>query len=71
MAMADYGRVELTWVLRPSVTRPSHVQALAGRLIHATSPVDPDSQTEVVLEDGTHLRVTPAEIVPDVPSRRP
>ncbi len=62
--MADQPRVaELTWIFRPAATRPGDVQALAGSKVHATGPVGPDGETEVVLQDGTHLRATPAEIV--------
>jgi hypothetical protein len=54
---------ELTWVFRPGATRSAQVRALAGRPIHATGPVGPDGEAEVVLNDGTQLRATAAEIV--------
>jgi hypothetical protein len=36
---------------------------LNGKPVHATGPVDPDGETEVVLRDGTRVCAKPAEIV--------
>jgi hypothetical protein len=64
VVVADQRRVaELTWIFRPAATRPGDVQALAGSKVHATGLVGPDGEAEVVLQDGTHLRAKPAEIV--------
>ncbi len=64
VAVADQRRAaELTWIFRPAATRPRQVQALAGKPVHATGPVGPDGETDIVLQDGTRLRATPAEIV--------
>ncbi len=54
---------ELNWIFRPEPARPSQVRELAGRPIHAAGPIGPDGEKEVVLRDGTHLRVKPTEIV--------
>ncbi len=61
--MGEHGAAELTWVLRPAATRPARIRALEGRRIHAVGPVGPDGATDVVLRDGTRLRVAQAEIV--------
>jgi hypothetical protein len=69
--MSDQHRIqELTWVFRPGSTRSARVRALAGRHIHATGPVGPDGEAEVVLGDGTHVRATVAEIVAEECSAR-
>jgi hypothetical protein len=54
---------ELRWVLRPDTARPAAVRALAGRLVHAVGVVGTDGFMEVVLHDGTRLRVRPTEVV--------
>jgi hypothetical protein len=63
MAGIERRPAELTWVHRPEPGRPEPIQALAGRAVHATGPVRPDGEAEVVLQDGTRLRARPAEIV--------
>src|SRR6266542_2132440 len=69
--VADQRRVaELTWIFRPAATRPGDVQALAGGKVHTTGPVGPDGETEVVLQDGTHLPATPAKSLQSSSQRR-
>jgi hypothetical protein len=53
----------LTWVFRPAGSRPAPVRARAGSKVHAFGAVGADGRTEVVLQDGTRLRVLPAEVV--------
>jgi hypothetical protein len=54
---------ELRWVFRPASTRPAHVQALAGAIVHGTAAVGPNGETRVTLADGTDVRATAAEII--------
>lgn len=62
--MVDQRRArELRWVFRPAGTRPLPIRALAGTPVHAAGPASTDGHVNVVLTDGTRLRVTPIEIV--------
>ena len=63
LTVPDVRRVaELTWVLRPAATRPQRIRALAGTPVHAASSVGVDGEVDLVLRDGTRVRVTAAEI---------
>jgi len=66
MDMASGGQrraAELAWIYRPEPRRPIRIRALNGKPVHATGPVDPDGEMDVVLRDGTRVRAKPAEIV--------
>src|SRR5262249_16806967 len=56
-------RAELNWIFRPAPIRPEQIRALAGMAVHATGPVGVDGEADVVLRDGTRVRVKPVEIV--------
>jgi len=57
---------DLRWVFRPSGSRPAALQALAGRPVHAVGAVGSDGGVDVVLQDGTRVCATPAEVVAGV-----
>jgi hypothetical protein len=57
------GAVEQVWVLRPEAGRSEALLALSGRPVHAVGAVGTDGQVDVVLRDGTRVRVRPREIV--------
>ncbi len=54
---------ELTWVLRPDAGRPAPVRALSGVPVHAVGTPGRDGRVDVVLRDGTRVRVSRTEIV--------
>lgn len=54
---------EQRWVLRPRPSQPPHVQAHAGALVYGVSAADDNGNVDVVLPDGTRLRVSRTEIV--------
>lgn len=54
---------DLKWVFRPDANRPPEELALDGTPVHATYPPAPDGTRDIVLADGSQLRVTRAEIV--------
>ena len=54
---------ELSWIFQPAPDRPDVVQALAGTPVHGVGVFGADGHTEVVLRDGTRLRISRAEIV--------
>ncbi len=51
------------WVFRPSGSRPAALRALAGRPVNAVGAAGSDGGVDVVLQDGTRVRATPAEVV--------
>jgi hypothetical protein len=57
------GGVSLSWVFRLAATRAVCERALTGVRVHGIGPDGPDGRAEVVLDDGTHVRATPAEVV--------
>jgi hypothetical protein len=59
----DQRQAELNWIFRPGATRSEQVRALSGMAVHATGPVGPDGEADIVLRDGTRVRAKPAEIV--------
>lgn len=54
---------ELRWVFRPASGRPADLRALTGQPVHGTGPTGQDGQADVILADGTRVRVTRAEII--------
>jgi hypothetical protein len=54
---------DLKWVFRPDADRPPEERALDGTAVHATHSSAPDGTRDIVLVDGTQLRVTRAELV--------
>lgn len=61
--MSDQSQAaQLRWIFRPASGGPADLRALTGRPVHGTGPTGPDGQADVTLADGTHVRVTPAEI---------
>jgi hypothetical protein len=63
MSTSQRGATELTWVFRPAHSQPDPVRARSGAKVHAFGAVGADGRTEVVLQDGTRLRASPAEVV--------
>ena len=60
---SSHQTAELRWVFRPAGTRPAHLRALAGAVVHGIGPAGPDGEAQVTLADGTQLRARSTEIV--------
>lgn len=56
----------LGWTFRPVQSRPADVLALAGARIYGAGPADGDGRSVIVLQDGTRVTVSAAEIVAEV-----
>jgi hypothetical protein len=54
---------ELMWVFRPDASQPEWLRALVGARVHSMGVVGDDGRAELVVDDGTRLRATPAEVV--------
>lgn len=63
MGSGDAGAADLRWVFRPAPDREVKIRALDGLPVHSVRATGVDGLTDVVLSDGTHLRVARTEIV--------
>lgn len=57
------GAAELAWTFRPHPDREDDIRVLTGMLVYSTGAVRGDGKAEIVLQDGTRVQATPAEIV--------
>ncbi|GAA1823078.1 hypothetical protein HC028_15550 [Planosporangium flavigriseum] len=56
---------EVAWVFRPSLShqQTQRLRGLSGKPVYGVGPLGDDGRVEVVLQDGTRVRATPAEVV--------